>query len=353
VGRVQHVLFDCNSARNLAADTTLLGTDQLAWLEELLTNSSAVAMVWWMPEQWLATASYSWNRYPTERAAVLAMVAAHGWTGRVVIVQGDRHSAGLDTGTCSPGGIPVLMASSLDSTPSAPQSDLFDTGPDIPGRGQYGTVRVDDWGDDLLLTLTVWRDGVPLLWHHVHISPIGEPMSSWPEVDAGDEVTADDLDALRLHEVVQAANLPVTSTGLTLTDIRVLIDGTTHVDLCLRWSSGSSGSPPTEDGIVVDWQFNGVLTSARRHIVTAGSVATSGASGPGNLQQVNLGCLDLVTAVKAGAANTTSSQRSHQERLRIEGQGELILRVGQKESSPTPVTVWGGGSTWATWRRTS
>lgn len=159
VGRVLNILTDDVTDRTNAADTTMLGATQLSQLDTILSASTAEALIWWMPDQWLAEAgnTYSWSNYPTEQQTVIDMLTDTGFINKMVMVQGDAHALAIDTGGNAPGGFPVLMCTSLDSDPSS-TSYIFDTGRTRPARNQYGTVRVDDDGDVIAITLTGWRD---------------------------------------------------------------------------------------------------------------------------------------------------------------------------------------------------
>ncbi|THV26013.1 DUF5047 domain-containing protein [Glycomyces paridis] len=144
------------------ASKTMLGSDQKAWMRSVLESSTAYAFCWLMPSQWIGAQADSWASYQTEQGELLGMLAETGWIDRMWMVQGDRHSLAIDTGTHS--GFPVLMASGLDSAPLAMQASLFDTGPDYPGRELYGTVTVTDLGDAIGIRLagyeglTLWGE---------------------------------------------------------------------------------------------------------------------------------------------------------------------------------------------------
>src|SRR5690606_34731994 len=97
---------------------------------------------------------------------------------RMVLVYGDRHALGLDTGGNNTwGGFPVLQAAAMDTSfPSSPVT-RFDTGPDRPGRNQYGTITVADKGDSIDITLAGWIGSA--LWRsHTHTVEVAGPAPS-------------------------------------------------------------------------------------------------------------------------------------------------------------------------------
>jgi phosphodiesterase/alkaline phosphatase D-like protein len=172
IGRVLWVLLDVRSkgSANSAVDNsskTMLGTLQKAWLQSLLAASTAQALVVLGGSQWTETDhDDSWSAFQTERTEVLGIfgTAGGGWLSRMTMGYGDRHATRIITGPQNTnGGFPILMASSLDSTPSAPASGPWQ---DIPGRGQYGTIRVDDLGGaGITFTLTAYAGTRPTMWH--------------------------------------------------------------------------------------------------------------------------------------------------------------------------------------------
>ena len=184
IGRVLFVMLDGRVNRSPNTDPdgpskTMLGSLQKAWLENVLAAnaSSAEFLVLCMGSQWTATTHIdSWASFSTERAEVQSMLGDTGWLDRMVAVYGDRHALGMDAGTNNPnGGFPLLMAASLDSTPSTPPSDRFDLGVDRPGRGQYGTISVNDWGSGMTVSLRGYYDN-NVLWKTftmgINVSPV-------------------------------------------------------------------------------------------------------------------------------------------------------------------------------------
>lgn len=150
---------------------TMLGAVQLAWMDSLLASTTAKAVLWLIPGQWMGTEADTWASYPDEQAAVIAMFQNRGFLGRVAIIGADAHLAAIDSGGNSPGGIPVLQAASIDATPLG-DPEPYNLGANL-GREQYGSVRVQDLGSHLVVTLTAWRDVGALFTHQFTI--LGDP----------------------------------------------------------------------------------------------------------------------------------------------------------------------------------
>jgi alkaline phosphatase D len=179
VGRILFVLLDSRFERSPNSDLdndnkTMLGAAQKAWLENLLDTTSAEFLVLVSPSVWLASSgSDTWASFSTERDALVAMLLEKNWLHRMCMVFGDRHAIGIESGAHNQwGGFPVLMAASLDSSPS--EGDLgggtFDVLPSTGGRGQYGTLTVVDIGSSIQITMTAWKDGVELGSHSFGIT---------------------------------------------------------------------------------------------------------------------------------------------------------------------------------------
>lgn len=183
IGRVGFILSDlrADADPNNAPDgpgKSMMGAAQKARLEAFLRTTPAAALVWLMPRQWMGVSSDSWAAFSRERDELVALFEQHGWLDRMVLVYGDRHALGLDTGGNNTwGGFPVLQAAALDTSfPSSPVN-RFDTGPDRPGRNQYGTITVADKGDSIDITLAGWI-GSSLWRSHTHTVEVAGPAPS-------------------------------------------------------------------------------------------------------------------------------------------------------------------------------
>ncbi|MFV2094816.1 alkaline phosphatase D family protein [Micromonospora sp. LOL_014] len=162
VGRVLFIAADSRYYRSPKTDAdgpakTMLGSEQLAWMESTLASSDAAALVWIHPVEWLGdpqSGGDNWRGYSYERDQVTAMLQDLGWADRMIMLVGDRHSMGMSTGGDNNpwGGWPVYMYSSMDSSygtlTAAPYYDLGLS----PGRNQWGQLVVVDDGSQISIT---------------------------------------------------------------------------------------------------------------------------------------------------------------------------------------------------------
>jgi len=168
IGRVRFLLTDTRSARTPSGEPdepnkTMLGPDQLTWLEEelLAADDRYPVIVWVNSVPWIADpdpGADHWGGYATERERIATFIAENGIDG-LVMLAGDAHMLAIDDGTHSDfapeGGavFPIMHAAALDrvgSTKGGPYSEGA-----FPGGGQFGTVTVrDDGGDVIIVELT-------------------------------------------------------------------------------------------------------------------------------------------------------------------------------------------------------
>lgn len=185
-GRVLCVALDSRSYRdpNTTPDgptKTMLGATQKGWLRTLLSTSDAAALVLFSPSVWHhpTGGADTWASFRHEQDELVDMFTTTGWSDRMVIVAGDTHSAGISTGAGAPGGIPILQAASLDSTPG-PRHPHLDVG-SWPGRGQYGLINVTDTGTQIRIRLSAHRGDRELGAHPVTITDrVDEPAPVLP-----------------------------------------------------------------------------------------------------------------------------------------------------------------------------
>ena len=169
IGRVRFVVTDTRSERR---DGSMLGPDQLAWLEdELVTASRTHALVIWLnPTPWIGEASPSgdgWSGFAEERRHIADALAA-GEVDNLLMVSGDAHMLAFDDGTnsgyASDGspGFPVFQTAALDR-PGSVKGGPYSGGA-FPGSGQYGVIDIRDDGQVLEVELTgkSWKGDVLL-----------------------------------------------------------------------------------------------------------------------------------------------------------------------------------------------
>lgn len=182
VGRVLFAALDVRSYRSPndapdTADKTMLGAAQKEWLRELLTSSDAKFLVLLPVCRWFDDSSTdTWSSFAEERSQLIDMFDTLGWADRMCLLAGDLHAVAMDSGTNSPGRIPLLHFASIDSLPSV-VNHHYDLGPSLPGRGQYGLVRFVDTGDTITVTATAFRGDEQIMRHEITatVTEPGEP----------------------------------------------------------------------------------------------------------------------------------------------------------------------------------
>lgn len=154
IGRVLFVVSDTRADR---LSPTMLGDEQKSWLNGVLGASNAELLVWLMPTPWIGLASDTWAGFEDERAELVQMLDDRGWLGRTCMVSADKHVLALESGSGGNeafGGFPIMLCASLDASPGT-TTDQYDLGM-RPGRNQYGTLAVEDGGNQIQVTLTGW-----------------------------------------------------------------------------------------------------------------------------------------------------------------------------------------------------
>ncbi|HEX5983877.1 MAG TPA: alkaline phosphatase D family protein, partial [Solirubrobacterales bacterium] len=158
IGRVRFVVMDARSRRT---GESMLGAEQLRWVKRQLLAARdryaltvLVSSVPWIerPEAGVD----GWGAYPAERAELSRFIARHR-IRRLVMLSGDAHMLAIDDGSHSDysgsgrAGFPVMHAAALDR-PGSVKGGPYSEGA-FPGAGQYGTMRVEDEGDRVRVTL--------------------------------------------------------------------------------------------------------------------------------------------------------------------------------------------------------
>jgi hypothetical protein len=201
IGRVLHIWSDTRSYRDPSTDAaspskTMLGTVQKAWMEGILSTSTAEAFVWHNPTPWMGLADDTWAGYTHERDELVAMFDQYDWLDRMICLNGDYHGLAMDSGGGNDwGGFPVAIFGSIDSVDDGnlgSPTNQYDQGPTSPGSHRYGTVQVTDLGDTLDLTLTAFIANDVLFTTSIHIviTPPVDPEEPPPPVPGVEQSNA-------------------------------------------------------------------------------------------------------------------------------------------------------------------
>lgn len=192
VGRVQFVALDFRSFKTPKSATddaakTALGAGQKAWLKSILQTTTAEALVVLQQTVWTHTpnaGSDSWSGYDTERTELGNMFVETGWADRMVMIGADAHTLAMDTGASNLwGGFPHALFASMDASPSS-MSSGFDLGISN-AREQWGTVTINDDGDQITITMTGYQGASP--W----TAPSGDALTHSIVIDTADEPDPD------------------------------------------------------------------------------------------------------------------------------------------------------------------
>lgn len=163
VGRVLWIASDIRYYRdpyNAPAPRTMLGADQLAWMESVLSTSDAELLVWQQGQNWMNNdPGANWGSYTQARDELVQLFGDTGWLDKMFSVVGDSHAMAMDTGGGNAwGGFPVFMFSPLDSNRTiGPSYNLGLRGRTTGAtRGQWGTVQITDTGPFIRVTAKGW-----------------------------------------------------------------------------------------------------------------------------------------------------------------------------------------------------
>lgn len=232
IGRILFILSDLRSSadpENAPDDSnkTMLGQQQKDWMRSVLQNSQAKAFVWFTTSPFNAAAG-AWSVYQTEAAEMAQMFRDTGWKGRMIAVGGDFHYMAIEDGstTTAVDGIPIAIASGIDSSNNDPGTHYSHGGISPPERGVYLDMEVTDENGQLSITAHGWYRNTH--WKSVQLLSINT--NAPPIADAGPDQTVDQNDIVQLRGIgssdPEGSNLDFSwsvtddgGTGLTNADI--------------------------------------------------------------------------------------------------------------------------------------
>lgn len=185
VGRVRFIMTDLRSHRSddNATDNsskTTMGATQKQWFkDECLAAQTAGQFIVWVSTSVWNTGSASadtWGKYSTERTELANFFVSNDLVDRMMIINGDRHSIGIDDGTNTVGGVKVFQAAPLDRTNTTTGMGTHSEGIYSSNQNQFGVIEFTDTGGS---TITVdcrgfgYGDGE--LVHYQFSALLGEP----------------------------------------------------------------------------------------------------------------------------------------------------------------------------------
>lgn len=157
-GRVRFIMLDTRSQR--VPGTTMLGSEQLTWLQGLLAAETLPLTFIMSSVPWVssATTEDNWGSFATERSTIAGWITASAT--KAVMYSGDMHALAADDGTNSAGGIPALQAAPMgrsNSFKGGPYSQGFYpniAGGDPASVEHYGWVDITDNGSTITWAFT-------------------------------------------------------------------------------------------------------------------------------------------------------------------------------------------------------
>jgi phosphodiesterase/alkaline phosphatase D-like protein len=173
IGRVRVIVTDSRSGRSpMAGDPrqrTMLGAEQLEWLERELESARDAALVIWVNSlPWITRGdernSDGWAPYAHERERIANHLAKLRLTERVIMLSGDAHMTAIDDGTNSryatieppARGFVVAHAGPFDQRPKK-KGGPYTSGESL-ANGQFGVLDVTDDGSTLKAVVTGRND---------------------------------------------------------------------------------------------------------------------------------------------------------------------------------------------------
>jgi hypothetical protein len=173
MGRVRFILLDIrNTDRSPVANTdnsskTMLGANQLAWLEQQLLMPEPLKVLC-LDTSWIGNTSQSscgpgWGYYSTERAAIISFIAANAPAVKNVLLwHGDAHGVAACPGWGNPdGGFSVYCAAPMRQDSGSDATAALACFPVYYNNsgGQcrfYGRVTVTDSGQTITVNFQGW-----------------------------------------------------------------------------------------------------------------------------------------------------------------------------------------------------
>jgi phosphodiesterase/alkaline phosphatase D-like protein len=185
MGRVRIIMIDTRSERAPVGlpepERTMLGSDQLEWLEgELKGAAEAPLVVLVNTVPWITKRNErtdeGWAQYARERRHIADLIVRHGLTRKLVMLSGDAHMLAMDDGTNSQystlpeapkRGFVIAHAAPMDRWPRTKGGPYSHR--EVASYGQFGVMDVKDDGGAISVRLRGMRGARPVPGHDLTI----------------------------------------------------------------------------------------------------------------------------------------------------------------------------------------
>ncbi|RHW17184.1 hypothetical protein D1610_11585 [Sphingomonas gilva] len=170
-GRLRFIYLDLRSAADPIDPpnpaNTLMGAVQKQWFKDEIVAAKAAgqpvvilsSLVWSGPDVLGAPGQANWQDWSFERREIADYLKAQDMAGKVLLLSGDTHAAGISTGAgndyATGGGMPMpeVLVSGMDEEPATGGPEAWDIGfarPASQVSGLYGVFDVIDGGGEAI-----------------------------------------------------------------------------------------------------------------------------------------------------------------------------------------------------------
>lgn len=206
VGRVRFIMTDGRSYASPDTDAdgaskTKLGSEQLAWLLDLLDNATEPVIMWFHEDAWSNgphtggdnvahtfmgsppqenNSDDTWEAYAYNRGLILPHLAGK----HVYYIHGDLHGLAGDDGTNTPGNLPVACISPIDQASylgnGVYSQGTYPTTDNVASQKQFGWCNVTDNGSNIVIDYSgIDSGGVQRISMHTVFSLYVNPVTYW------------------------------------------------------------------------------------------------------------------------------------------------------------------------------
>lgn len=164
-GPARFVLLDVRSQRDHSTSPpTMLGDDQLAWLQSVLAATTERVLFLVAVSPWIDDTDIGgdpWGGFIEERTQILDWLETYSLTDKTIILAGDMHACAWDDGTnndyatSGDPGPPVFQFAAMDCGTST-KGGPYTSGTFSTLKQQYGFIQVNDSAEELEVVLSAY-----------------------------------------------------------------------------------------------------------------------------------------------------------------------------------------------------